>query len=135
MAVRITGLLNFLCCFTAVGPAFTTLPINQTIVDPNSAVFNCVAEGLPRPVLTWTVMQDSMMMEISSNPTDFDIVIVEAGDRQVTSSLTVNSVRPALAATYTCLVSNVVRNNTASASLVVHSKFKMTKQRTSIIII
>ena len=117
-------LCDLLC---TVGPTITTGPRNETVVDPNPAYFNCTAEGVPRPDISWIVMQNGMMLEISSNLADFNVTILEAGDRQATSILRVNSARPALAAIYTCLASNVVRNTTESASLLVHSKFTVLK--------
>ena len=82
-----------------------------------------MAEGLPRPGITWFVVLNSMDMEIPSTDQDFNISTYSIGTRQVMSTLKVNSVRPALAAMYSCNASNVVRDVTAGATLVVHSTF------------
>jgi len=51
--------------------------------------------------------------------------IIGTDDRQITSILRISNVQPAMAATYVCTASNIVREDTAGATLVVHSKFKV----------
>ena len=113
----------YLYNYFVVGPNITSPPVNQTIVDPNPATFNCEAEGLPRPDISWFKIQNDMVMEIASADSNFTVSTVNGtGDRQVMSTLKVDIVRPALAAMYICNASNVVRSITAAAILIVHSK-------------
>ena len=109
--------------YFVVGPNITSPPVNQTIVDPNPATFNCEAEGLPRPDISWFKIQNDMATEITSADSDFIVSTLNGtGDRQVMSTLKVDIVRPALAAIYICNASNVVRSITAASTLIVHSK-------------
>ena len=117
------GVNNIFYNYFVVGPNITSTPVNQTIVDPASATFNCEAEGLPRPDISWFKIQNDVAMEITSADSDFIVSTVNGtGDRQVMSTLKVDIVRPALAAMYICNASNVVRSMTAAATLIVHSK-------------
>ena len=94
----------------------------MTVVEPERASFTCVAEGLPRPIITWFLQQDNMTSKISDS-LDFNITVTEgSGDRQVTSTLIVVSVRPSLAGMYICNASNVVDDDTKNATLIVHSE-------------
>ena len=109
--------------YFVVGPNITSPPVNQTIVDPNSATFNCEAEGLPRPDISWFKIQNYVVMEITSADSDFTVSTVNGtGDRQIMRTIKVDIIRPALAAMYICNASNVVNSITAAATLIVHSK-------------
>ena len=94
----------------------------MTIVDPEETSFTCVAEGLPRPTISWFYQQNDVTME-TFNTSYFSIDVMNGiGDHQVMSTLTVTSVRPSLARRYICNATNVVSVDTEEASLVVHSK-------------
>ena len=94
----------------------------MTIVDPEETSFTCVAEGLPRPTISWFYQQNDVTME-TFNTSYFSIDLLNGiGDRQVMSTLTVTSVRPSLAGRYICNAMNVVSVDTEAVSLVVHSK-------------
>ena len=93
----------------------------MTVVEPERASFTCVAEGLPRPFITWFLQQDNMTSEISES-LDFNFTVTEGSDRQVTSTLIVASVRPSLAGMYICKASNVVSDDTQNATLIIHSE-------------
>ncbi len=94
------------------------------MVEPNGVQFDCVAEGFPRPIITWYINQTGNTTEISDT-TDFNITTaIGAGDRQVMSSLRVNRVRPFLAVDYICNASNVVNDDIRIAALTVHSKLQ-----------
>ena len=91
-------------------------------MDPEETSFTCVAEGLPRPTVSWFFQQNDVTLE-TSNTSYFSIDVMNgSGDRQVMSTLTVTSVRPSLAGRYICNASNMVSVDTEAASLVVHSK-------------
>ena len=96
-------------------------PIDRTIVEPNTVSFTCDANGFPRPNITWFIQQDGRSIQLS-NDTDFTYTTNGSGDRQVTSTLTVASVRPSLAGMYICNASNVVDDDAQDATLIVHSK-------------
>ena len=94
----------------------------MTKVDPEETSFTCVAEGLPRPTISWFYQQNDVTME-TFNTSYFSIDVLNGiGDRQVISTLTVTSVRPSLAGRYICNATNVVSVDTEAVSLVVHSK-------------
>ena len=97
-------------------------PINRTIVELNTVSFTCDAEGFPRPNIVWFIQQDGIPIKLT-NDTDFTIITANgSGDRQMTSTLTVASVRPSLAGIYICNASNVVDDDAQDATLIVHSK-------------
>ena len=92
-------------------------------MDPNTAAFTCIAEGLPVPSISWFMEQGHEVMEISSSDSNF-IISTTTGiiENQAMSTLTITSVRPALATTYICKATNVVNEATQEAILTVHSK-------------
>jgi len=115
--------------FSVVGPVIIQSLINQSVVELESAVFNCTASGLPRPNITWTILQNGIELIFPIGTADFSTSMIRGtDDRQFTSILTVTSARPALAATYVCTASNIVSNDTAGATLVVYSEFKLLNQ-------
>jgi len=83
-------------------------PTNAIVEDPNGVSFKCTADGLPRPTISWVRVQNNVAMGINNN-TDFAITLNnDANIRQVTSVLTVASVRPSLAGELICNASNIV---------------------------
>ena len=114
----------------SVASNITMPPANATVVDPNGVSFTCISEGLLRPTISWFLVQNNVVSGIS-NDTDFTITTDEAGTRQVTSVLTVSSVRPSLAGQFTCNASNIVDNVLQSATLTVHSKLYLKEMHES----
>ncbi len=114
-------------CFTfiSVGAVITTHPMNQTVVASSNVSFTCAASGLPRPTITWFFISNdgSIMVSMRVDTDNFTITSVAGDDeRQVMSTLTFYAVQPYLSGTYTCNVSNEVDQDSAIATLTVHSK-------------
>ena len=109
--------------FVSVAPNITVGPGDETIVEPNSVTFTCIAEGFPMPAISWFYQNDKTE-EIQANSADFVLTSNDSGERQITSTLMVVRVRPSLAGVFICNASNVVDSDIASSSLTVHSEFR-----------
>ena len=82
-----------------------------------------MAEGFPRPTISWFRVRNTVTSGIT-NDADFTVTFEDdAGPLQVTSVLTVASVRPSLAGEVICNASNFVNYDSQSATLTVQSKF------------
>jgi len=116
--------------FSIVEPVVISPLAIQFVSVPDPAVINCTATGLPRPNITWAVLQDDVPTIIS--PTDtarFTTSTFRGTDhRQTTSILTVSNPQPALARIYVCDASNFIGNDSADFILVVHCKFRVLSQ-------
>ena len=107
--------------FFAVTPNILIPPSNAIVLDPNGISFTCMAEGFPRPTISWFRVQNNVVSRIS-NDTDFTTFESDTGTQQVTSVLTLVSVRPSLAGEVICNASNIVDYDSQSATLTVNSK-------------
>ncbi len=94
------------------------------MTDPDGVNFTCVATAFPRSNISWFLTQNSITNRIMEE-FNFKIVEERTGERQLMSTLTVTSVMPSLAGTYTCNASNVVSDTTESAELTVYSEFEI----------
>ncbi len=100
-------------------------PMEQLVVTPEDATFSCTAEGLPRPSITWFTLLDESPQELLADSV-FSIDTVDgAGEREVTSTLTINNTQPAVSGTYICNATNEVNTATAMTTLTVHSKSRI----------
>ena len=111
-----------------VGPEITSSPMNQIVVSPGNTSFTCVAEGLPRPTISWFITAPSgSLVELPRNDSALGISIEDTngpGDRVIMSVITITNILPFLGVTYTCVVSNEVSTQVAAANLTVQSKYK-----------
>jgi hypothetical protein len=85
-----------------------SLPNTQTIADGQSATFECVVEGVPRPSIYW--FKESYIIKGSG---DFDL----SYDEQNCASLTIPEVYPEDAGTYTMVAKNAFGVVSASVQL------------------
>ena len=122
MLIKLSGFFTSFTILTIVAPNITMAPIDRTIVEPNTVSFTCDAEGFPRPNIVWFIQHDGISIQLSNDTAVTITTINGSGDRQVTSTLTVASVRPPLAGMYICNASNVVDDDAQDATLIVHSK-------------
>ena len=111
-----------------VGPNITSSPINQIVVSPGNTTFTCVAEGLPRPTISWFITVPSgSLVELPRNDPALGLTIEDTtgpGDRVITSVTSITIILPFLGVTYTCVASNEVDTQVAAANLTVQSKCK-----------
>ena len=99
-----------------VRPNITTPPMSQVVVAGMNVSLSCVAEGLPRPSITWFIMSSEGQVELDAMNHD------GSGQRQVMSTLSFVSVQPITANAYFCNASNVVGDVITMANLTVHSE-------------
>ena len=110
-----------LCFHFAVGPDITTPPMDQAVISPDSATFTCVAEGLPRPNITWFVLTGNGPQGLPAG--GFMVQYVNGiGVRQVMSTLTIANTQPLVAGMYVCNATNDVDVEVAMATLTVNSE-------------
>ena len=118
--------ISLLC--SIVGPVITSSPMNQLVVSPGDTAFTCVAEGLPRPTISWFItVPNGSQVELPRNDSALGLSIEDTngpGDREVMSVITITNILPFLGTTYTCVVSNEVDTQVAAANLTVQSKCK-----------
>ena len=98
-------------CLTAA-PVIVTGPSNETRLEGDAAVFVCLAESEPLHDVRW-FFQDSDIPLSGSRYT-----IEPSGDPNY-GQLTVSNVAEADTGRYTCFVSNIHGNDSASAYLAV----------------
>ena len=114
--------------FYVVGPNITSSPLNQIVVSPGNTTFTCVAEGLPRPTISWfIIVPNGSLVELPRNDPVLGLTIEDTsgpGDREVMSVITITNILPFLGVTYNCVASNEVDTQVAVANLTVQSKCK-----------
>ena len=110
---------TLLCCNALVAAAITEAPVNLTTIHPENATFNCSANGLPIPTISWSNGTVSL-----NQSEDYVIVTMTNEAEDVGSMLTIIAADPFDAATYTCNVTNLVGSDTSSAFLTVHGKYR-----------
>ena len=92
------------------------------VAGNNTATFICMAEGLPRPSIMWYSLVTETPQKIAQGGR-FSVETVEgAGDRQVTSTLTITNAQPLLAGKYACNATNEVAMDVAIVTLTVYSE-------------
>ena len=118
----------FLLTFYVVGPNITSTPMNQLVVSPGNTTFTCVAEGLPRPTISWFItVPNGSLVELPRNDSVLGLSIEDTtrpGDREEMSVITITNILPFLGVTYTCVACNEVDTQVAAAILTVLSKCK-----------
>ena len=102
--------------------------MNQIVVSPGNTTFTCVAEGLPRPTISWFfTVPNGSLVELPRNDSALGLSIEDTtgpGDRVVISVISITNILPFIGTTYTCVASNEVDTQVAAANLTVQSKCK-----------
>ena len=115
-------------CYVLVGPEITSSPMNRIVVSPGDTTFTCVAEGLPRPTISWFItVPNGSLVELPRNDPALGLSIEDTtgpGDRVIMSDITITNILPFLGTTFTCIVCNEVNTQVAAANLTVLSKCK-----------
>ena len=113
---------NNVCFFFVVPANITMAPVDVTVVSPNDATFTCVADGVPRPNITWLRPNDSMnIMEIPTMlPGILMVMEMMVDERTTMSTLQLFMVQPIFAAEFTCRATNDLRTDERIANLIVH---------------
>ena len=99
-------------------PVIVMGPSNETRLEGDVAVFACLAEAEPLHDVTW-YFQDSDI------PLSGNRYAIEPSNDPNYGQLTVSNVTEADTGRYTCLVSNVHGNDSASADLAVQGWYHM----------
>ena len=96
-------------------PNFAQSPEDVTAKIGDRIRFQCVVDGDPRPLLQWRKENGQLPgNRVEIDPTD--------------SSLIINNVEQSDDGFYICEASNLIGNNSAAASLTVHSKFIFSRE-------
>ena len=109
-------LIQLICLIAA--PVIVVGPSDETRLEGDVAVFVCLAEAEPLHNVTW-YFQDSDVLLSGSRYT------IEPSNDPHYGQLTVSKVTEADTGMYTCLVSNVYGNDSASAYLAVQGWYHM----------
>ena len=91
--------------FVTVAANITEYPSSQVVTFPSTATFNCTASGLPRPTITWTDPDNSIL---TSGVNNIVITTVNIGVRSLMSTLQVLMTSPYVSGMYTCNSDNDV---------------------------
>ena len=105
--------------FTVAPQVFDPLD-NLTVVEPQDAIFSCLATGRPRPTIVWTRLSDMVQLQPSS--ANFTIEEQENGDRERRSNLTILGTQPSDAGGYACVAVNEPGTDREQATLTVHGE-------------
>ena len=98
--------------------------MNTTVVSPNPAVFTCVADGDPTPVITWWRQGlDNSLTQLSSDGVNITITVDNLDPRTRQSNLTILQPVPVEAAEYVCVASNELATDMASSLLTVYGRY------------
>ena len=106
--------------FPIVAPHILDPPDDLTFVEPQDAIFSCLATGRPRPDIVWTRLSD--MVQLQPQPGEFIIAEQEIGDRERQSNLTILGTQLSDAGMYACVAMNEPGTDTEQATLTVHGK-------------
>ena len=86
----------------------------------------CRATGVPFPNVTWSfVSEESPQMPLLQMSGEVEILVMQIGDRETSSNLTIVKVSPSDAGNYTCTAENEVVMGgviTSTAVLMVYGK-------------
>ena len=107
--------LSLLCLFL-VAANITESPLSVAVTSPGTAMFNCTASGLPRPIITWTG-PDGIILISGQNNIDMMISYVNKGEIKTILQVTMTS--PATSGIYMCNTTNGVRIPEAITSVTV----------------
>ena len=104
-----------------MGPNITTSPVDKVVLTSTNGIFTCTAIGIPRPNITWVYFYEDSPLVLS--PENYSIeVIIEPGDFQIMSILTLDKTQPFMSGVYGCNASNEVGSETDVANLTINSK-------------
>ena len=119
-------LFTFTCCTYlslsfphAVPPQIFDPPDNLMVVEPEDAIFSCLATGRPRPAIAWLRLSDMTQLQSSGN---FSIVEQESGERERRSNLTIIGTQPSDIGAYRCVAVNEPGTTSENATLTVHGE-------------
>ena len=108
--------------FLTVAPSFITPPLNVSVVSPETAMFSCTADGVPRPDITWWRVNNGTEMEVMED----SFTQITLSDRLTMSVLTFSETQPFRSGVYVCLAANLVDSATAMAELTVNGELLYT---------
>ena len=103
-----------------VVPDITEAPVNITVIQPANAIFNCSANGLPQPNITWTRTFNNGTSQLLQSSDDYTITTTNTSATGVTSTLVIMTSTPLDTGLYDCVISNSVNNVNTSAYLTVY---------------
>ena len=106
------------------------LSLNQTIISPNTATFNCTATAKPRAIIQWIrngmILRDTTPRITMTNFTQGDCNITSPpSDCVIISILGIINIVPDDDGEYTCNASNSAGNDAEIVSLIVNGIITM----------
>ena len=115
---------------SAVVPVVTITPMNQTVVSPNTVMFNCSATAKPQAEIQWMrggmVLNNTLdgIMRIAINLIEVgDCIFTRPPSKCVsTSTLEITSTIPDDVGEYVCSATNPVGSMLETALLTIHGK-------------
>ena len=99
------SILSLLCLFL-VAANITETPLSVVVTSSSTAMFNCTASGLPRPNITWTGPDGTILISGQNNA---NITFININEREVVSILQLTMTSPATSGIYMCNTTNGVR--------------------------
>ena len=112
---KTSSTLSLLCLFL-VAANITESPLSVAVTSPGTAMFICTASGLPRPNITWTGPDGTILISGQNNT---DIMINYVNEREIKTILQVTMTLPATSGIYVCNTTNGVRIPQAITSIMV----------------
>ena len=108
-----------------VAPVITVLPSDQTVVQPNTALFTCTFSGLPRPSIQWWRRTVGSDLTLVGNSSQFLISETVSGERERTSRLTLLQTNSSDSGNYTCTAENVAGSTSITARLTIYGELEL----------
>ena len=108
-----------LCIFLTVAPMIVTGPQTQNVTAGTQFTLTCNATGYPVPSVEWTLNGTSYTIRNSSV-----VTVMTTGElRSNTSVITVTNAIDSDTGLYECVATNVVNNDTQSATVTVQGLY------------
>ena len=114
----------------AVAPEIIISPVDTTVINGSEAILNCTVVGDPLPSISWSISGVNISLLLSNGliiPFDqqgrINDMIVDntvISDTTLHSSLELMEITSLIAGDYTCIVSNILGDISATATLTVH---------------
>ena len=109
-----------LLLISTVAPHILDPPDDLIVVEPQDAIFSCLATGRPRPAIVWTRLSD--MVQLQNQSGVYRIEEWEIGDRERMSNLIILGSQPSDASGYACVAVNEPGTDREETTLTVHGE-------------
>ena len=110
-----------------VAPVILLLePPELTLLEFEEAVFTCTATGIPRPTITWYIVESSGSRSDASKLNGIAVTTMDSGESGVFSVLTISMAQASNAGVFACNALNLVNVDEENFNLTILGKLVTT---------